>query len=240
MFLGALIVNLLWWLLATWLHSPTLLGPLEVYSNISSAWDGALPMHLLASFKRILWGLVIALAGALIFTFVGLRYKKLAKVVDSLVYFSYPIPKLALLPVVMILLGLGNASKVLMIVLIIFFQLFINLRDSIRNIDKESLMTLRSMGASAWQRFRHQLWPAIVPDLLSSLRVAIGTSISVLFVTETYGTDEGMGYYIVSAWMRFDYLAMYTGIVLLSMGGFFLFLLTDLAEAYLCRWRNTM
>lgn len=86
---------------------------------------------------------------------------------------------------------------------------------------------------------RHLILPAITPEALSTLRVAIGTAISVLFVTETYGTNKGMGFFIVDAWMRISYTEMYVGIVVLGMAGFLLFLLVDGLETALCRWRNS-
>ncbi len=125
-----------------------------------------------------------------------------------------------------------------MIILIIVFQIIINLRDSLRDIPKESFLIVTSLGATPWQRLRYVVFPAILPDLLSTLRVAIGTAISVLFVTETYGTDRGMGFFIVDASARFNYTEMYAGIVILSMLGFLLFLTTDLLEAWLCSWKS--
>ena len=91
---------------------------------------------------------------------------------------------------------------------------------------------------STWGLLRHLLLPAALPAALSALRIAIGTAISVLFVTETYGTTEGLGYYISDAWMRIDYLDMYAGIALLSLMGVGLFILIDLLEAILCPWQS--
>ena len=86
---------------------------------------------------------------------------------------------------------------------------------------------------------RHLLLPAALPAALSALRIAIGTAISVLFVTETYGTTEGLGYYISDAWMRIDYLDMYAGIALLSLMGVGLFILIDLLRGkYSCPWQS--
>ncbi|KAA6332004.1 NitT/TauT family transport system permease protein [termite gut metagenome] len=138
----------------------------------------------------------------------------------------------------MLLAGLGDVAKISMIVLIILFQIIINVRDSLKNIPRESFLIVTSLGAGQWDMFRHIILPAILPDLLSTLRVAVGTAISVLFVTETYGTDHGMGYFIVDAWMRINYTDMYAGIVILSMTGFSLFLFMDLLEAWLCKWRG--
>lgn len=136
----------------------------------------------------------------------------------------------------MLIAGLGEATKVIMIVLIILFQLIISIRDSLRAIPPESFAILRSLGANRWHELRHLLLPAITPALLSALRIAIGTAISVLFVTETYGTTLGMGYYIIDAWMRVNYLDMYSGIIALGLLGFVLFLLVDLLEHKVCSW----
>ena len=235
---GALAINLVWYLAALSLRMSPLPSPVSVYAHIPYLWDEGMGLHLLASLRRIVLGLGIALflaLGAALFIF---RYRRLGAVLDAAVYFAYPVPKLALLPVVMLLAGLGDAAKVTMIVLIILFQLTVTLRDSLRQIPSENFLTLRSLGASPLQMLRHLILPSVAPDILSGLRVAVGTAISVLFVTETYGTDRGMGYYIVDAWMRVDYLDMYAGIVLLSLAGFLIFLLSDILEKALTPWRR--
>ena len=124
-----------------------------------------------------------------------------------------------------------------MIVLIILFQLAVSMRDALLAIPEEHFAVTRSLGASTWGLLRHLLLPAALPAALSALRIAIGTAISVLFVTETYGTTEGLGYYISDAWMRIDYLDMYAGIALLSLMGVGLFILIDLLKAILCPWQ---
>ena len=235
---GALVVNAAWYLLAVILRMPVLPDPLTVYAHIPEVLGDGMGIHLLASFRRIILGLAIAMVMALIVALGIFRWHKLGAVADAVVYFAYPVPKLALLPIVMLLAGLGDSAKVTMIVLIILFQLIVQIRDGLRRIPKEKFLTLTSLGASMPQMLYHLLLPSIIPDLLSGLRIAIGTAISVLFVTETYGTDKGMGYYIVDAWMRVDYLDMYSGIVLLSLLGFSLFFLSDLIEKRFTPWRD--
>ena len=66
----------------------------------------------------------------------------------------------------------------------------------------------------------------------------MATAVSVLFFTETFGTQYGMGYYIMDAWLRVNYLDMYAGIVVLSLMGLLLFGLIDMAEYVTCRWRR--
>ena len=166
-------------------------------------------------------------------------FPKVGRVVSTFIYFSYPIPKLALLPIVMLLAGLGEATKVVMIVLIILFQLIVSIRDALRGISSEHHALLRSLGAGRRAELRHLLLPATLPAMLSALRIALGTAISVLFVTETYGTTRGLGYYITDAWMRLDYLGMYAGIALLSILGVLLFILIDWLEQLLCPWQSS-
>lgn len=238
MLLGALLVNLLWYMAYRLLHMDALVNPITVYAQLGKVWQQSMSHHMLASMWRVVAGVSIAGLIGLITALCMARWKSVGKLLNAFVYFTYPVPKLALLPVVMLLAGLGDTTKIIMIVLIILFQIIINLRDSLKQIPRESYLMVTSLGASRRQVFRHVTMPAILPDLLSTLRVAIGTAISVLFVTETYGTDRGMGYFIVDAWMRINYIDMYAGIVILSMSGFFLFLLTDLLETALCRWKT--
>ena len=192
--------------------------------------------HAVASLRRIVIGTAIALFFGLLGGLLTGLSKRANKMLNPLLYLSYPVPKLALLPVVMIIFGIGENTKIVMIVLIIVFQLMISIRDSIRNINKENFYVLSSLGATRWQHIRHVVLPGILPDMLSALRVTVGIATSVLFVTETFGTDKGLGFFIVDAWMRIDYLTMYVGIVTLSIIGFLLFLIIDVADAVFCRW----
>ena len=94
------------------------------------------------------------------------------------------------------------------------------------------------MGASNWQLFKLITLPAGLASILSAIRVALGTAIAILFFTEVYGTQYGLGYFIMDAWGRLDYLDMYSGILILSAVSFVLFLLIDKVEARLLKWRQ--
>lgn len=239
MVIGALVVNIVWYVAAILVDKNVLVDPITVYSHLGEVWRKSMSTHLSASLWRIFAGVSIAGISGLLLALWMVRSRWAGRILGAFVYFAYPIPKLALLPVVMLLAGLGDITKIIMIVLIILFQIIVNLRDSLKNIPKESYLIVTSLGANRWETLQHVTLPAVLPDLLSTLRVAIGTAISVLFVTETYGTAHGMGFFIVDAWMRINYTEMYAGIVILSMMGFLLFLLTDLLEAILCKWKYT-
>jgi len=236
LFVGILSFNVLWWLLAVVFNNKALPNPVDVYAILPRTLSQGMFDHSTASLRRIFIGVFIALvlgmAGGIL---TGLS-KKVNKLLNPLLYLSYPVPKLALLPVAMIIFGIGETTKIVMIVLIIVFQLVISIRDAIRNIDKENYYVLSSLGASKAQQIWHVVLPGILPETLSALRVTVGIATSVLFVTETFGTDKGLGFFIVDAWMRIDYLTMYAGIVMLSIIGSFLFILLDIIDAIFCKW----
>ncbi|NLI65072.1 MAG: ABC transporter permease subunit [Bacteroidales bacterium] len=234
--LGFLIINIIWFTASYFSNTNLIVNPIELYKSLPKIWSQSMNTHLLASLKRILLGVGIAIGIGLLITFLFIQSNKTKLIIDSIVYISYPIPKLALLPIVMLLAGIGETTKIIMIVLIIVFQIIISLRDGVNKIPKESLLVATSLGINEKQKLRHIILPAITPDLLSTLRVAIGTAISVLFVTETYGTNKGMGYFIVDSWMRINYMHMYAGIVILSLLGFLLFIIIDLLEISTCQW----
>lgn len=235
---GAMLINLLWWLGSLFISSQAMPSPIVVYRALPSLLSSEMLAHLLASLRRLFLGIPIALILGILMAFTMFRYRLFHQMMSAFTYLAYPIPKLALLPIVMLIAGLGDAGKVAMIVLIIIFQVMVNVRDSLGNIPKECFLISTSLGSNPLQTFRHILLPAILPDILSTTRVAVGTAISVLFVTETYGTDKGMGYFIIDSWMRFDYIDMYGAIIVLSMTGFILFLLIDILESTLCRWKE--
>lgn len=234
---GFIIFNILWYLLSVTVNMRVLPKPLDIYLNMNNLYGEKLYIHVLASLYRVAGGLGISL---IIGVFIGLimAYSRMwNRLLNSLVYFTYPVPKTALLPVVMLLFGLGDSSKIIVIVLILVFQIIVAVRDAVINIPSETYNPIRSLGASRLQIFKHITLPAILPELLTTLRLSIGTALSILFFTEGYGTQYGIGYYILDAWTRIDYKGMYAGIVVLSLLGFTLFILIDILEETLCKWK---
>ena len=234
---GFLLFNLLWLLLAAHLKLNALPMPQTVYAAWERALASGVGPHLLSSMGRALAGLGIALGIALLLGIPMGYFPKSDRWLGPLIYFSYPVPKLALLPVLMLLLGIGEAPKITIIVLIIVFQLVLSIRDAVRAVPEEDYALLTSLGAGFGQKLRHIILPATLPAVFSSLRVSIGIAFSALFFTETFGTDKGLGFYITDSQMRLDYPLMYFGILALSLGAFALFLLVDLADRAFCSWR---
>jgi len=232
-----IVVLVLWGSLSWWLDIPIIPSPLAVFQNILDIYAAKMQIHVAASLMRILAGIIIAILIGVPLGFLMGYFEWLDKILSPLVYFTYPVPKLALLPIVMLLFGLGETSKLIMIILIIVFQIIITSRDAVKSIPAETYRSLQSLGASRRQMFTEIIIPASLPEVLTATRLALGTAVSILFFTETFGTEYGMGYFIMDAWMRVNYLEMYSGIVVLSFMGFVIFTLIDLSETRLCSWR---
>ena len=155
------------------------------------------------------------------------------------IYLLYPIPHVVLLPLVILLFGIGNLSKIVLIGLIVFFQILVTTRDAARAIHPNYLLTMRTLGASRAQIYRHVIWPATLPRILTALRISIGTAVAILFFVESFATTRGLGFVIMDAWGQADYERLYAGIVAMAALGLCLYLLLDLVEERVCRWTRT-
>lgn len=233
---GIILVLTMWQLLTINAENIIFPTPIEILINLVNKRE-VLFTHGLYSLLRVTVGLVITFAlGLLIGIFSGV-YPKVNESLSPLVYLAYPIPKMALLPFVLLLLGIGEASKIAMIVLISIFPVILSIRDGINNIDKENFNIMYSLGAGKMQIVKEIVIPGIMPCILTTLRLTVGTALSILFLTENFGTRYGLGYHIMESWMRADYKGMYGAVLLISIIGVILYKLLDILEVKLCRWK---
>ncbi len=211
-------------------------NPLKTIFHFVSIFFPVLSKHIVASFFRILISLFIS---TLLGVFMGLItgfYKFFDHIITPILYLLYPIPKVAFLPVFMIIFGLNNASKIALITAIIVFQIAITTRDSIKQIEKEYIYSVKSLGMSNLQIHLHLNIPFCLPKIITSIRNSIGAAISILFFAENYATNVGLGYFIMDSWFVANYVNMFCGIIALSLLGYLFFKATDLIEKHLCKW----
>lgn len=228
----------LWHIASVFINKPILPTPLSIIEYIALNLSGELLIHLAYSFKRILIGLLVTVVVAVPVGIIIGYYNKIDLILSPILYFNYPVPKIALLPIAMLFLGLGEMPKIIMIFLIIFFPVVINIRDSVKSIPKEVYYPMYSLGANNFQIIYEIVFPCVIPTILTSIRIGIGTAISILFFTENFGTQYGMGYYIMDSWMRISYVEMYSAIVILSFIGLMFFIVIDILEVLLCPWKD--
>lgn len=235
---AVILLNLLWLGISQLWQNRMLPSPFAVYNNLPKLIENQLALHLLTSLKRILWGMGLGTFGGFLLGLLMGSFRSWNRLFDPILYLTYPIPKMALLPIVMLLFGLGDSSKIIMIVLIVLPQVVLAVRDAVKNIPAHFYDIYRCIRASRWQCFWHITLPASLYAILSTSRISLGTAISVLFFTENYGTQYGMGYYIMDSWTRMDYPSMYGAILVLSLLGLLLFLVIDLIGWFAMKWER--
>lgn len=227
-----------WALLALAVGSPALPGPVVAFSEFARQIPALVPETLVS-----LWRVLAAMAlGTVTAVPLGLALGRSARadaVFAPVIFLTYPVPKVVFLPVLLVLLGLGDAPKIALIGLIVFFQILVTARDAAKAVPEASVLSVRSLGASRLDVARHVIVPAAMPEIFTALRIGTGTAIAVLFLAESIAGTNGLGWYIVDAWGRIDYPAMFAGIIAMALLGVALYELLDAVEARVTRWRRT-
>lgn len=164
--------------------------------------------------------------------------RKIDAVLSPFVLITYPIPKIVLLPLALIIFGLGDSARVFMIALILGYQVLVTTRDGVRNIHPGYLDSIRSMGATRLQRLTEVLIPAGLPGGFTALRLNAGVSVAVLFFVESFATRKGLGYLIMDTWGRMAFEEMFAGILGMSLLGVLLYECVNLLERKACAWQR--
>ena len=237
--LGLLMFLFFWQVLAWVVHRPIMPSPVVVLPLFVTSIFGELGLHLLASTGRVLAAIGIAVITAVP---VGLglgQIPKLDRIFSPLIAIVYPIPKIVFLPVIYVLMGITDVSKIFLIALIIFFQILVVVRDEAANLHPELILSVRSLGAGRRALFRYVYFPASLPAVLTALRVSTATAIAVLFIAEQSLTTYGLGYFIVvETYQVLRYPQMYTGILAMSLLGLSLYFIFNNLELRIYRYRE--
>jgi NitT/TauT family transport system permease protein len=236
---AALVLLGLWHILAIFLDSMALPSPWSVCVDaVKKLVDGSILDDFGISVVRALLGIILALLVAVPLGLTIGAEESLNKRLSPFIYLLYPIPHVVLLPLIIILFGIGNLSKIFLIALIVFFQILVTTRDAAKNIHRNYFYSMQTLGANRLQVYRHVILPATLPKILTAMRISIGTSVAILFFVESFATSRGLGYIIMDSWGRADYIALYTGITYMAILGFGLYLFLDILEKRLCRWSD--
>lgn len=233
---GTFMIFAFWYILHLFLQSPVIPNPLDTVLNFIRILPATLLPHVLASLGRIIAAVFFSLLiGLPLGLWTGMN-EKADKLITPIVYILYPIPKIAFLPVLMILFGLGNTPKIILIAIIVVFQIVVTTRDGVKELGKEYFYSAKSLGISGYQLYEHLIIPAVMPKIITALRLTVGTSIAVLFFSENFAARYGIGYFIMNSWVVVNYVEMFSGILALSMMGLLLFKLIDGVENRFCAW----
>jgi NitT/TauT family transport system permease protein len=201
--------------------------------------SGELLRHIAASLKRVVLGFLVGGAPALALGLAMGLSRWTRAFLNPIVAATYPIPKSAILPLVMLIFGLGDASKVALVAIGVFYLVLINTIAGVLNIQPIFLDVGRNLGASRLQVFLTIALPGALPLIFTGLRLGLGIGLILIVIAEIVGARSGIGYMIWQAWTIFQVEKMYVGLVVIAILGWLSALIIDYVERVLIPWKPT-
>ncbi|HWO40478.1 MAG TPA: ABC transporter permease [Candidatus Eisenbacteria bacterium] len=183
------------------------------------------------------WGFALSVAVGIPFGIAVGWYKKMAYIFDPFINALYSTPRVALLPLVIIWLGIGILSKVGIIFLGAVFPIMINARDGVKTTPYNLLTAARSFGATEWQIFKSVVLPSTVPFLISGLRLGVGRALIGVMVGELYAATAGIGFMITVAGATFQTDKVFVGVLIFAITGMISMDLLGRLEKRFDKWR---
>jgi ABC-type nitrate/sulfonate/bicarbonate transport system permease component len=198
---------------------------------------GELPAHVLISLQRIVLGFLLGGIPALILGVVMGISRPVRALIDPLIVATYPIPKSSILPLILLIFGLGEMSKVVMVAIGVFFPIAINSTAGVLQISPVYLDVGKSFKASRWDTFRTIALPGALPFIMTGVKLGAGLALILIAVAEMVGAKSGIGYMIWSAWETFAVARMYVGLFVIALIGFAISFLLNEFERWIIRWK---
>jgi NitT/TauT family transport system permease protein len=204
---------------------------------IDMFFSGEIYNDLYVSGIELFWGYFLSAVVAVPFGISIGWYKKVAYIFDPFVNAMNATPRVALLPLVIIWLGIGILSKVGIIFLGAVFPILINARDGVKTTPENLLTAARSFGASEWMIFKTVVFPSTVPFILTGLRLGLGRAIVGVMVGELYAATAGIGFMITVAGATFQTDKVFVGVLIFALTGMIGTELITRVEKRFNRWR---
>ncbi len=215
------ILILLWFIASLFYDETFLPSPLETIRGTKEiVLNGQLLKFSLISLRRVFIGWSI---GTLVAAPLGLlvgRISVLRRLVEPFVNFFRFIPGLALLTLFLMWFGVGETSKVVLILYGTIFTVMVNTIAGVMAVDQNRINSARTLGASEWQIISTVIWPSIIPYVFTGARLGLGGAFSSIIAAEMLAAKEGLGYMIYTARMYFHTDWIFTGVIALGLLGF--------------------
>ncbi|MBD2898121.1 hypothetical protein amrb99_70880 [Actinomadura sp. RB99] len=200
----------------------------KMFGDFGTFADQSVPT-IVAIFAGFALAVVVALPIAVAMVYSGVA----RRAIYPLLIIAQVVPKVAIAPLFIIWFGFGQLPKVLMVALICFFPVVIDSLVGFKAARPESLMLVRSMGASRWQAFWKIRWPWALPSIFAGVKVGITLAVVGAVVAEFVGADKGLGVLLITARGDMDSLTVFASIAWLTVIGFVLFVLVEVLERVL-------
>ena len=215
-------------------HAPTSV----IAVMIDMLRSGELVTNTLVSLRRLALGAVIGGVPALVLGIAMGLNRWVRAIVDPLVAATYPIPKSAILPLALLIFGLGEGSKIFMVAIGVFFPVVINATTGVLEINRIYIDVGRNYKANRWNTFWTIALPGALPVIMTGLKLGIGIGLVLIAIAEMIGAKSGLGYMIWTAWETFSVEQMYVGLFMIAIIGFVLTLALYELERFIIPWKR--
>jgi len=211
----------------------------EILERVREVWffDGIVE-NMVPSLIRILAGFGIALVVGVVGGIVLGLLPRFEETVRPILEFLRAMPGIALLPIAIIFLGIGDTMKIFLIALASMWPILLNTIDGVRSVEPLLLRMARSYRLPLKTRIRFIYVPHAAPQIFAGARLALTIATVVMVVTEMIGSPGGIGYFILDSQRSFNILNMWSGIVMLGVLGYLLNFGARLVEARVLDWHN--
>jgi sulfonate transport system permease protein len=214
-------------------------APTDLWSTGTHLWGSGQIEHLLGtSFRRVLEGFFLGSAAGLLLGIAIGSSRIVRSALQPLVYALWTIPKLSLLPLLLLFFGLGETPVILLIAIECMFLVLIPTITAIVSVPIPFVEAARSFEASRWQMLRYVTIPAALPQMFVALRLSAGASVLVMVAAEYVDGKSGIGFFIFNSWQLFATKQMYVGIITVAVAGALFTMLVSGIGSYVTRWQR--
>jgi ABC-type nitrate/sulfonate/bicarbonate transport system permease component len=223
---------------AGWINPLFLPSPSAIAAAIYKlAISGALWHHLSISIMRIGSGWILGTVGGIIVGF-GIGLSSLARGVGiTFISALFPIPKIALLPLLILWLGIGEQPKIATIALGVFFSTAISVYSGVDNVPRNLIRMAQSFNVPFASIVRRVIWPGALPSILAGFRITASVALLLVVSAEMIGAEYGIGAFVLQAGNLMQTDQLLAGVVILSLFGLAVGKLINLLETRLLHWR---
>ncbi len=200
------------------MHFPPASAVLRALAGI--AWSGDLATHALASLRRFAEGYVLASVLAVGAGLVLGLSRRLHALVEPLIELLRPMPSVAIIPVAILFLGIGDQMKIAVTVYACSWPILLNTIDGVRSVDRVLVSTAATFRLTPWQRFWKVMLPAASPQIVTGLRVSLAIALVLVTTSEMVVSNDGLGYYVLDLQRSFRMAEMYAAVVALGLIGY--------------------
>jgi 1,4-dihydroxy-2-naphthoate octaprenyltransferase len=222
-----------------WLNRIFYPAPSEVFATLATLIaDGQLGADVAISLTRVGLGFLLGGLPAIVIGLLMGISPPIRAFVRPLAAAIYPIPKIAILPLIIVALGIGEASKIVTIAVSVFFLVVLNVAASVSQVDPKYFEVARSFGARSRELFWTVALPGSLPGIMESLKLGMGFALTLIVGVEFVGANEGIGHLIWQSYEIYAIDRMLAGLIAIALVGWLVTLMLDEVELLLVPWRR--